>query len=113
MWPPAVSEETVQVDTPAFTGRLEQLAPRGPRPSVKVTLPVGAPAPGAVAETVAVKVTDCPNTEGLRSETTATVVLALLTCWATALEVEVLKLPSPLYVAVMECAATGRLAIVQ
>ena len=33
-------------------------------PFLKVTVPVALPAPGAVAATVAVKVTDWPKTEG-------------------------------------------------
>ena len=40
-------------------------------PSRKVTVPVGVPAPGAFALTVAVKVTLWPNTEGLVAEVTA------------------------------------------
>src|SRR5262249_59299478 len=42
-------------------------------PSLKVTVPVGVPAPGAVALTVAVKVTPWPDTEGLSEEVTAVV----------------------------------------
>jgi hypothetical protein len=34
-------------------------------PSENVTVPVGVPAPGADAATVAVNVTDCPNTDAL------------------------------------------------
>ena len=34
-------------------------------PSMKSTFPVGTPAPGKDAATVAVKVTDCPKTDGL------------------------------------------------
>ena len=45
-------------------------------PSKKSTLPVGVPAPGGVTDTVAVKVTDCPYTDGLVSELTVVVVLA-------------------------------------
>jgi hypothetical protein len=48
-------------------------------PSRKFTVPVGLPAPGAVTATVAVKVTDCPNTEGLAEEVRLVLVLALLT----------------------------------
>src|SRR2546422_703922 len=42
-------------------------------PSLKVTLPPGVPDPPE-GVTVAVKVTDCPNTEGLREEETVVVV---------------------------------------
>ena len=42
--------------------------PRVLEPSLKVTVPVGVPAPGLVAVTVAVKVTGCPNTDGWAEE---------------------------------------------
>ena len=45
------------------------------------TVPVGVPAPGATALTVAVKLTDWPKTEGLTEEATVVVVLAGLTTW--------------------------------
>jgi hypothetical protein len=48
-------------------------------PSRKLTAPVGDPAPGAVTVTVAVKVTDCPNTDGLTDDARVVAVLALLT----------------------------------
>src|SRR5947208_1899676 len=48
-------------------------------PSLKVTEPVGEPAPGAINVTVAVKVTDWPETDGLAELLTDVVVLALLT----------------------------------
>ena len=48
-------------------------------PSLKVTVPVGEPAPGAVTLTVAVNVTDWPETEGLTEEATVVVVSALWT----------------------------------
>jgi len=37
------------------------------------------PAPGATALTVAVKVTDCPKTDGLKDDASAVAVSALLT----------------------------------
>src|SRR5207247_1245517 len=43
-------------------------------PSLKVTVPVGVPAPLVLAFTVAVKVTGCPDTDGLIEETTPVVV---------------------------------------
>ena len=46
---------------------------------MKVTVPVGVPAPGALAVTVAVNVTDWPKTDGLTDETNALVVEAALT----------------------------------
>ena len=45
-------------------------------PSLKVTVPVGVPEPGAFALTVAVNVTDWPNTDGLTE--VAVVVVAVL-----------------------------------
>ena len=46
--------------------------------SVKVTVPVGTPEPGAIETTVAVKVTGSPKTVGLPEEDTLVCVLALL-----------------------------------
>src|SRR5205809_6490007 len=43
-------------------------------PSLKVTVPVGVPAPVLRAFTVAVKVTDCPDTDWLCEEVTPVVV---------------------------------------
>ncbi len=48
-------------------------------PSRKFTVPAGLPAPGAVTVTVAVKVTDCPNTDGLVDDVSVVDVFALLT----------------------------------
>lgn len=62
--------------------------PIGLPPSRNVTVPVGVPAPD---ETVAVKVTDCPKTEGLLLEATVVEVLA----WLTVSEAEAV-LPAPL-----------------
>ena len=64
-------------------------------PSLKTTLPVGVPVPGEVAVTVAVKVTDWPNTDGLSAEATVVALLALLTVWVRVAEILVLKLRSP------------------
>ena len=73
---PTLSDEIDTVTIPP--------APTVPDPmlvalSKNVTVPDGAPAPGAAAATVAVKVTLCPNTDGLGAEVTLVVVLALLT----------------------------------
>jgi hypothetical protein len=43
--------------------------------------------PAELSITVAVKVTDCPNTEGFADEVTAVVVLAAFTVCETGLEV--------------------------
>src|SRR5690242_14105706 len=42
-------------------------------PSRKLTVPLGVPDPGALAATVAVKVTVCPKTDGLLVEVTVVV----------------------------------------
>src|SRR5437016_13823471 len=48
--------------------------PRMVEPSLKVTAPVGVPAPGLFAITVAVNVTGCPNTDGWTEEVRPVVV---------------------------------------
>ena len=68
---------------------------------MKVTVPVGLPAP--LLLTVAVKVTIWPNIDGLAEELTAVVVavtLAVTVCVSVAEEL-IRKLLSPAYVAVM------------
>jgi hypothetical protein len=73
---------------------------------LKVTVPLGVPEPGDTAATVAVKVTDWPCTLGFALELRVVVVLALLTTWDSALDVEVVKFVSPPYTAVMLWVAT-------
>ena len=46
------------------------------------TVPEGVPLPGAIALTVAVKVTACPYAEGLIEEERAVAEFALFTVWA-------------------------------
>jgi hypothetical protein len=62
------------------------------------TAPVGwAVEPAEVSTTVAVKVTDSPNTDGFADETTAVLVVATVTVWPPASEpVLLMKLPSAL-----------------
>src|SRR5437763_14566523 len=72
---PTLSEDVAQRAWPVLRERLLQLVMAVP-PSMKVTFPVGVPAPGLLAVTVAVKVTDCPDTDGLAEELTAVVVPA-------------------------------------
>ena len=63
--------------------------------SLKVTVPVGFPLPGALACTVAVNVTACPTTAGFTLEVTPVVVASF---WTTSLYPGVAlarKLPSP------------------
>src|SRR5204862_36269 len=69
--------------------------PRVLDPSLKVTVPVGVPAPGLFAVTVAVKVTDCPDTDGLADELTNVVVPAFFTIWLSVVEMLPLKFASP------------------
>src|SRR2546422_81859 len=75
---------------------------RGEPSTLKVIVPVRVPAPGATGLTVAVNVTDWPNTVGFSDDATVVTVSARLTVWATAVEVLVLKLTSPAYTAVIE-----------
>jgi hypothetical protein len=64
---------------------------------------VGVPVlPLELSLTVAVNVTDCPNTIKGAEETTVVVVLALFTVWFSAVDVLVVKFESPLYTAVIE-----------
>ena len=67
-------------------------------PSLNVTVPLGVPAPGPTAATVAVKVSGWPKTDGSGPVVRATVVveLALFTVCVSAPLVAVLKLASPL-----------------
>ena len=77
---PTVRLEVVKLAVPAaFTGTA---APRGVVPSRKVTVPVRlatAVEPGGVTLTVAVKVTGCPESDGLPEVTTTVLVPALFT----------------------------------
>ena len=70
--------------------------PRLLLPSLNCTVPVGVPLPGAVTLMVAVKVTNCPENEGLGEEVTAVLVGASLTTCLKLGEVLVVKLVSPL-----------------
>ncbi len=89
---PTASDDVLKVAVPLVSETL----PRDVVPSMKVTPPVGVPAPGEVAETVAVKVTDCPNTEGFAAAVTLLVAAALLTtCVKGLVDVLVVKLASP------------------
>src|SRR5450631_442386 len=82
-----IRAEVAKVAVPA----LRVPVPIGLPPSMKVTIPAGIPAPGATAETVAVKVTDWPKTVGFTEEVTAVVVFALVTATEA---VEVLPVPA-------------------
>jgi hypothetical protein len=62
-------------------------------PSEKITTPVGVP--GALLVTVAVKVTLCPEADGLVLDTTVVLLFALPTVWVN-VPVLARKFPSPL-----------------
>ena len=70
---PTESEDVVRVAEPPLSVTGE---PRFTPPSVNWMVPVAVPDPGAIVETVAVKVTACPKREGLVSEVTEVVVVA-------------------------------------
>ena len=91
---PAPTKVVVQVAVLVDRATAEQ-PEIGEEPLVNATVPVGLPAPGAVTETVAVKVSDCPVALGLDEDVRDVVVAAGLTVWATAAEVEAVKLLSP------------------
>jgi len=65
---------SVPVTNVAWPEAFRVPVPRVLEPSLKVTVPVGVPAPLVFACTVAVKVTGCPDTDGLIEETTPVVV---------------------------------------
>jgi hypothetical protein len=65
-------------------------------PFLKVTEPVGVPPPGATAATVAVNVTDSPNTDGLFDEARLVLLVALLTVCGSAGDVLDRKVVLPL-----------------
>lgn len=71
-----VATDNDEVLIVAWPETLSVPVPSVVEPSLKVTLPVGVPAPGDVTVTVAVNVTDWPNTEGFADEATAVVVEA-------------------------------------
>src|SRR5262245_14706307 len=92
VWPPAATKLVVNVAMlPAPTATV----PRTTLPSWNVTVPVGVPAPGATADTVAVKVTAWPATPGLTDDRKATVVDARLTVSVTTAEVLAAKPGTP------------------
>src|SRR6516225_2746819 len=100
VWLPRARAEVVNV---AWAAVMVTLAASVVAPSVKVTVPPGVPTPGATAATVAVKVTLWPNRDGLGEELTVVLLEALFTTWglAESFPVELVKLLSPLYAAVM------------
>ena len=109
VWGPTLRLLVLTLAVPPESGAVRV----GPPEMTKVTVPVGVPEPGGTGATVAVKVTDCPNTEGSGDEVTVVVVgtrLGSTVCVSVPLEA--LKLALPLYVAVMACVPTLRLLVV-
>lgn len=70
----AASVEVTYVATPALNVDVLTGAPS----ILNVTVPDGLPAPGVTAVTVAVNVTDCPNTDGFGAEVRLVVVAEVL-----------------------------------
>jgi hypothetical protein len=68
---------------------------------LNVTVPLGVPDPGALALTVAVNVTLCPNTDGVSEVATLVLLFAWFTTCVKSADVLPLKLPSPPYTAVI------------
>ncbi len=91
------SDEVANMASPAL--RLAGVC--GAPSMLNVTVPVGVPAPGDTASTLAVNVTLLPNVEGFNDELTAVLLLAGSTVWKKSMEVLKLKLSSPLYVALI------------
>src|SRR5438876_1134623 len=106
---PTLSEDVAQLARPWLRVRLLQLVMAVP-PSRKVTLPAGVPAPGLLAVTVAVKVTDCLNTDGLAEEL-ADVVVPYFTVCVSLEEVLPLKFASPPYDALIEWEPTASVLV--
>lgn len=104
---PGSSETWIEAAPP-----LREAVPRLAPPSENETVPVGVPAPGATAETVAVSVTTCPYGEDGALEETTTDEAALATDWLSAGDVLVAKLASPPYVALIEWPPTASADVV-
>jgi hypothetical protein len=90
-WLATVRLDVVNVAWPP----LSDPEPMGEPPSWKFTVPAGVPAPGPTTVTVAVKVTDWPNTDGLAEGATVVVVDAWFTVWLSVEDVLPLKFESP------------------
>lgn len=85
-----------EIEKVACPDEFKVLEPSVLVPSLKVTVPVGTAVPGALATTVAVKVTDWPLFDGLSEDVTVVVVASLFTVWVKVEEVLVLNWESPL-----------------
>lgn len=78
-------------------------------PSANVTLPTGTPLPDV---TVAVKVTDCPTSDGLGDEVTVVAVAKFCTTWTT-LPLLDAKIESDAYVAVIVLLPCARVDVLK
>src|SRR5207247_320158 len=107
-WEPTAS---VLVTNVAWPEPFRVPVPRVLEPSLKVTVPVGVPAPGLLAVTVAVKVTDCPDSDGLAEELTSVVVLAFVTVGVSVLEVLPVEVAPPPEEAVVGCGPTASVLV--
>src|SRR5881628_35048 len=95
VWLPVASDEVINVAWPVVSVPVPSVV----APSLNVTVPVGVPAPGAAAATVAVNVTAWPNTDGLGAAAMSVALPALFTVWVKLGDVLVLKLPPPPFTA--------------
>ena len=89
---PTARDDVEKVALPLESVLLAMLTPL----SRNVTVPVAVPVAGERGLTVAVNVTDWPNTDGSTEELTAVELFALLTVWVIADDVLLAKLLSPL-----------------
>lgn len=99
---PAETRLTTQVVDPELSVGVPPVQVRVVAPSLKVTVPPGVPPPGADADTVAVKVTDCPTTDGFVDDVTDVVVAAAFTTCDTAAEDDPAYGAEPAYAAVID-----------
>jgi hypothetical protein len=88
---PTARAEVVKVALPPESAPAPMETPL----SVNVTVPVAVPPPGLTALTVAVKVTDWPNTDGLADERTLVMLSDCVTVCVIAADALALKLLSP------------------
>jgi len=79
-------------------------------PSKNVTVPVGTP---PAPETVAVKVTACPNADGFADEARVVVLAARFTVSVNVPDVLVAKVELPPYTAVIVCVPTEDAAVLK
>ena len=87
-----VASELVLIEAEKPESALE---PSEVSPSKNVTVPLGVPDPGASTETLAVSVTDCPNTDGFGVLATVVAVEAVFTVCVCTADVLVVYVPSP------------------